>query len=268
MSGILMPNVPQFVMAYFAILKLGAVVVAINPLFVPREIERLINDAGIETMIVLSNYYPIFQQIRTQTYIRTILLAQVERDGAEANLAVGDYLMNELIDQHKPQDRPQVEVTADDIALIQYSGGTTGMSKGATALHRNLVVNALQFRHWLVNTEDNKEVMLLAIPLYHVYGMVVGMIISIRLGATMILVANPRDLKDLLDNIQRYKATLFPGVPTLYNSINNHPDVLAGKYDLSTIKACISGSAPLLRETKEKFEALTGGKLVEGYGSI
>jgi long-chain acyl-CoA synthetase len=107
---------------------------------------------------------------------------------------------------------------------------------------------------------------LMGIPLFHVYGMVAGMTFAIRTGASMVMVPNPRDLKDVLSNIQKYKATIFPGVPTLYNAINNHPDVIAGKYQLDSIKACISGSAPLMRETKDKFEALTGGKLVEGFG--
>ncbi|MFU8772954.1 MAG: AMP-binding protein, partial [Anaerolineales bacterium] len=130
----------------------------------------------------------------------------------------------------------------------------------------NLVANALQIRSWMPGAEDGKETVLMAIPLFHVYGMVAGMLFAIRTGAAMVMVPNPRDLKDVMTNIQKYKATVFPGVPTLYNAINNHPDVLAGKFDLSTIKACISGSAPLMRETKEKFEAITGGKLVEGYG--
>jgi long-chain acyl-CoA synthetase len=133
-------------------------------------------------------------------------------------------------------------------------------------MHRNLVANALQIRHWMTETREGKEVVLMAIPLFHVYGMVAGMLFAIYSGASMVMVPNPRDLKDVLENIDKYKTTVFPGVPTLYNAINNHPDVKAGKYNLSTIKACISGSAPLMRETKDRFEALTGGKLVEGYG--
>jgi long-chain acyl-CoA synthetase len=116
------------------------------------------------------------------------------------------------------------------------------------------------------NAYDGQEVFLMAIPLFHVYGMVAGMCFAMRIASSMVMIPNPRDLADVLESIQKYKATIFPGVPTMYTAINNHPEVKAGKYNLSSIKACISGSAPLLRETKENFEALTGGKLVEGFG--
>jgi long-chain acyl-CoA synthetase len=150
--------------------------------------------------------------------------------------------------------------------MFQYSGGTTGVSKGAVAMHRNVVANTLQIKAWMVDVEEGNEIVLMAIPLFHVYGMVAGMHFAMSCGASMVMVPNARDLKDVLDNISKYKATIFPGVPALYNGINNHPDVKAGKYNLSSIKACISGSAPLMRETKEKFESLTGGKLFEAYG--
>jgi long-chain acyl-CoA synthetase len=281
--GIFIPNTPQFVTAYFAILKLGAVVVATNPLYTPREIEHQVNDAGIEVMLVMSNFYNTIKQAQPKTKIRTVVvtnlketlppvlrllftLAREKKGGFRVELQAGDVWMKDLIARHKPEERPKVEVTADDIALFQYSGGTTGVSKGAVAMHRNLVANALQIRHWMTETREGKEVVLMAIPLYHVYGMVAGMLFAIYSGASMVMVPNPRDLKDVLENIDKYKTTVFPGVPTLYNAINNHPDVKAGKYNLSTIKACISGSAPLMRETKDRFEALTGGKLVEGYG--
>jgi len=281
--GIFMPNTPQFVLAYFAILKLGAVVVATNPLYSAREIEHQTNDAGIEVMLVMSNFYNLIKEVQPKTRLKTLVvtnlkeflppilsflftLTREKKGGFRVQLGSGDYWMQDLIARHKPEDRPKVEVSPDDDALFQYSGGTTGISKGAIAMHRNLVANALQIRMWMPSAEDGKETVLMAIPLFHVYGMVAGMLFAIRTGAGMVMVPNPRDLKDVLTSIEKYKTTIFPGVPTLYNAINNHPDVLAGKFNLSSIKACISGSAPLMRETKEKFEALTGGVVFEGYG--
>jgi long-chain acyl-CoA synthetase len=281
--GIFMPNTPQFVIAYFGILKAGGVVVATNPLYSAREIEYQVNDAGIEIMIVMSNFYKTIKAAQPNTKIRTIIvtnlkeslppvlaflfgLTKEKKGGFRVELQQGDLWMKDLLARFKPSDRPKLKIAPTDVALFQYSGGTTGISKGAVALHRNLVANALQIRSWMVAAEDGKEVTLMAIPLFHVYGMVAGMLFSIRTGASMVMVPNPRDLTDVLSNIQKFKATIFPGVPTMYNAINNHPDVQAGKYNLSTIKACISGSAPLMRETKERFEALTGGKLFEGYG--
>jgi len=281
--GIFMPNTPQFVMAYFAILKIGGVVVATNPLYTAREIEHQVNDAGIEVMLVMSNFYKIIKQVQPKTKIRKIVvtnlketlppvlaflfgLTKEKKGGFRVELQEGDIWLPELIKRNTSTTRPNIEVTTDDVALFQYSGGTTGASKGAIALHRNLVANSLQIRHWMPTAEEGKEIVLMAIPLFHVYGMVAGMCFAIKTAAAMVMVPNPRDLKDVLTTIQKYKATIYPGVPTMYNAINNHPDVLAGKYNLSTIKACISGSAPLMRETKVKFEELTGGKLVEGYG--
>jgi long-chain acyl-CoA synthetase len=183
-------------------------------------------------------------------------------------LQEGDEWMQDVLDRHTAADRPKVEIDPNDTALFQYTGGTTGLSKGAIGMHRNLVANTLQGEAWLsaVEGERGEGVTLMAIPLFHVYGLIVGMAVAVQSGAAMVMVPNPRDLKDVLTSIDKYKPNIYPGVPAMYNAINNHPDVLAGKYDLSSIKACISGSAPLLRETKVKFEELTGGKLVEGFG--
>jgi len=281
--GIFMPNTPQFVIAFFSILKAGAVVVSINPLYKPKEIIHQVNDAGIEVIFVMSNFYKIVKQVQPDTKIKKIVvsnikeylppvlallftLAKEKKGGFRVELAEGDIWFKEYIGKYKAEDCPKLEIGPDDIAIFQYSGGTTGISKGAIALHRNLIANALQVRAWIPNAVDGQETVLMAIPLFHVYGMVAGMLFAIRSGAGMVMIPNPRDMKDILNSIQKYKASIFPGVPTMYNGINNHPDVKAGKYNLSSIKACISGSAPLMRETKEKFEALTGGKLVEGYG--
>jgi len=281
--GLFMPNTPQFVMVYYAILKAGGVVVATNPLYTPPEIEHQVKDAGIEIMFVMSNFYKTIKAAQPKTKIKKIVvtnlketlppvlrllftLAKEKKGGFRVNLEPGDVWLQDLLSQHKPEDRPKLKITADDTALFQYSGGTTGVSKGAIAMHRNLVANTLQIKNWMTNLNEGKEIVLMAIPLFHVYGMVAGMNFALAAGASMVMVPNPRDLHDVLGTIKKYRPTIFPGVPTLYNAINNHPDVVAGKIDLSSIKACISGSAPLLRETKEKFEALSGGVVFEGYG--
>ena len=283
--GIFMPNTPQFVMAFFGILKAGGVVVATNPLYTPPEIEHQANDAGIEYMFVMTNFYNTIKKAQPKTRIKKLIvtnlketlppilrvlftLAKEKKAGfrIEGGLRDGDIWFQDLLANHKDAPRPNLGVGPDDTALFQYSGGTTGVSKGAVALHRNVVANTLQMRAWFVNSEDGKEIYLMAIPLFHVYGMVAGMSVAMAMGASMVMVPNPRDLVDVLENISKFKATIFPGVPALYNGINNHPDVKAGKYDLSSIKACISGSAALMRDTKDQFEKLTGGKVFEGYG--
>lgn len=281
--GIFMPNTPQFVIAYFGILKAGGVVVATNPLYTPREIEHQVKDAGIEVMMVMSNFYNTIKKVQPNTSIKKVIvtnlketlppvlrllftLVKEKKGGFRVQIQEGDDWFQDLLAKYSPSSRPKIDITAEDIALFQYSGGTTGISKGAIALHHNLVANSLQIHSWMPDIEEGKEVVLMAIPLFHVYGMVAGMCFAIKAAASMVMIPNPRDLKDVLDSIQKYKVTIYPGVPTMYNAINNHPDVIAGKYKLNTIKACISGSAPLMRETKVKFEQLTGGKLVEGYG--
>ncbi len=281
--GLFIPNTPQFVMAYFAVLKIGGVVVATNPLYSAHEIEHQANDSGMEVMIVMSNFYNRVKEVQSKTKIRQLVVTNIKetlppvlrflftltkekKSGFRVELAEGDVWMQDLIAAHQPEDRPQVDVGPEDTAVFQYSGGTTGTPKAAIALHRNLVANTLQIKAWFHIAVEGHEVVLMSIPLYHVYGMVAGMNLALAIGASMVMIPDARDIKDTLDNLQKYKATLFPAVPTLYNAINNWPDVVAGKYDLSSIKACISGSAALMRETKERFEALTGGVLFEGFG--
>ena len=281
--GMFMPNTPQFAITYYGILKAGGVVVATNPLYTPREIEHQLNDSGIELMVVMSNFYSRIKETQPKTRLKTLIvtnikeqlppllgllftLAKEKKDGHRVTLAAGDVRLKDLLAKYRPSDRPRAQVTSDDTALLQYSGGTTGLSKGAVVTHHNLVANTLQIRAWLPDCREGQECTLMAIPLFHVYGMVAGMSLAIQAAASLVMVPNPRDLKDLLENINTYGPTLFPGVPTLYNAINHHPDVTAGKYKLDTIRACISGSAPLLLETKQTFERLTGGKLFEGYG--
>jgi len=282
--GIFMPNLPQFVVAYFGILKAGAVVVAINPTYPVDEILTPVNDAGIEVMFVLSRFYNKAKEVRAKSKLKKIIVSNIKeslppvtrllftlvkekKEGDKVDvLDNGDVWMPDLMKKYANAAKPNIDISPDDTALFQYSGGTTGVPKGAVAMHRNVVANTLQIKSWMPSLEPGKEMVLMGIPLFHVYGMVAGMNFAMANGASMVMIPNARDLKDVLENISKYKATIFPGVPTLYNAINNHPDVKAGKYNLSSIKACISGSAPLMRETKEEFERLTGGKVFEGFG--
>jgi len=282
--GIFMPNVPQFIIAYFGILKAGGVVVAVNPTYPPDEVLTPVNDANIEIMFTLSRFYKTLKAVRERSKLKRIIVSNIKealppftsllftllKEKKEGHyveaLNERDLWMKDLLKKHENSPKPDVEVTPDDTALFQYSGGTTGVPKGAVAMHRNVVANTKQMQAWFVNCIEGQEVFLMGIPLFHVYGMVAGMSLAMTLGASLVMVPNARDLKDVLENISKYKTTIFPGVPLLYNGINNHPDVKAGKYDLSSIKACISGSAPLMRETKEQFEKLTGGRVFEGYG--
>lgn len=281
--GILIPNTPQFVMAYFAVLKAGGVVVATNPQYTEREIKHQANDSGMKLMILMSNYYELVKRVQPDTAISQIIVTNIKetlppllgllftllkekKGGFKVTLRDNDLWLPDLQDRYSDHDRPQVDVGPDDTAIFQYSGGTTGIPKAAIGLHRNLVANTVQMLYWLTSAEMGKEVVMMAIPLYHVYGMVAGMNYGLAAGASLVMVPDPRDLKDLLGNMQKYQTTIFPAVPALYNLINNSAEVKAGKYDLSAIKACVSGSSPLLRETKETFEKLTGGVLFEGYG--
>ncbi|PWB75742.1 MAG: hypothetical protein C3F07_05265 [Anaerolineales bacterium] len=283
--GIFMPNTPQFVMTYFGILKAGGVVVATNPLYTPPEIEHQASDAGIEYMFVMTNFYETIKKAQPKTKIKKMIVTNLketlppllrvlftlarEKKGGfriEGGLRDGDIWLPDLLVKYKDAPLPKVEVGPDDTALFQYSGGTTGVSKGAVASHYNVVADTLMIKGWMVNLEEGKEITLMAIPLFHVYGMVAGMTFSLASGSSMVMVPNPRDIPDVLENIHKYKPSIFPGVPTLYNAINNRPEVKEGKVSLRSVKACISGSAPLMRETKETFEALSGGKVFEGFG--
>jgi long-chain acyl-CoA synthetase len=281
--AIFMPNSPQFVIAFYGILKAGGVAVATNPLYTPRELEHQMKDSGAEFILVMSNFYRTIKQVQPNTPLKKVIVSRIKdyfppvvrtvftlfmekKLGHQVELEAGDEWFQDVLARHSPEQRPQLALGPDDVALLQYTGGTTGLSKGAVGTHRNLVANTLQCRAWLSQTREGEEVTLMAIPLFHVYGLIVGMSLAVQVGSSMVMIPNPRDLKDVLTSIDKYRPSMYPGVPTMYNAINNHPEVLAGKYDLSSIKACISGSAPLMRETKDRFEALTGGKLVEGYG--
>ncbi len=279
--AIFMPNIPQFIITFYGILKAGAVVVASNPTYTEPELEHQLTDSGAVAIVCMSRFYGTVQKVLPKTQIKTVIVTNIKdymspllaflfgltkekKGGDRVELAPGHERFKDVLAKYTAAQRPKVTVTADDKALFQYSGGTTGIPKAAVALHRNMVANTLQIRAWLTDCQEGKEIALLAIPLFHVYGMVAGMSFAVQGAAAMITVPNPRDVASVIDAIDAYRPTVFPGVPRMYNSINNFPGI--EQHDLKSIRACISGSAPLLLDIKQKFEAITGGKLVEGFG--
>jgi long-chain acyl-CoA synthetase len=195
------------------------------------------------------------------------LLAEhkLKKDDLMVDVADGNgvYHFRPLLDAH-PEPPSQVEVLPNDVALFQYTGGTTGIPKSAMLTHRNLVANTIQIRNWLVGIEDGKERMMGAIPFFHVYGMTVAMSLTIQAAGMVTILPNPRPTENVMKAIQKERSSLYPGVPAMYIGIINHPDV--AKYDLRSVKACISGAAPLPMDVQIKFGEITGGRLVEGYG--
>jgi long-chain acyl-CoA synthetase len=277
-----LPNCPQFVIAYYGTLMAGAVVVPCNPSYVAREIRHQLQDSGAKVAVVLSLVYPVMKQVRAETQVEHVIVTNIKeyfpgllkflftvatekKEGHFQDISAdpNTYWFQDLLAQAPKQPQP-VEVTPQDTAVLMYTGGTTGISKGAQLSHRNLIANALQVRWWMWDSKEGEEVMLTALPLYHSYSMSVCMNYTMSLGGTMVLIPNPRVLDHVLKSINKHKPTLYPGVPGLYVSITNYPEV--GKYDVSSIRACLSGAAGLPPEVQAGFEQLTGAKLVEGYG--
>jgi long-chain acyl-CoA synthetase len=284
--AVYLPNSPQFPLAFYGVLKAGGIVTTISPLDAPAQVEHKLKYAGAETIIVMSMFYEQFKAIQHQTPVKHVivthikdympgllrtlfpLLAVLKSDLKvhQVTLRDGDVWLADLLKRYRADQRPQVDIGPDDAAVFQFTGGTTGVPKAAVAPHRSLVANTLQIKAWLPTGRLGEEVTLLAIPLFHVYGMVAGMSYSVATAAAMVMIPNPRDMDDMLSNIAKWRPTIFPGVPTMYNAINNHPKVQAHEVDVTSIRYCISGSAPLLEETQERFESLTGASLREGFG--
>jgi long-chain acyl-CoA synthetase len=280
--AIMLPNSPQFVIAFFAALRLGAIVVNINPTYTAPEIQHQIEDSGAETIVLLNLFLPRLRKAQQElpqlkrTIVTTIddtlpfpahaLVRHAQRkdpDWVEVRADAITFRFADLL-AWLPPAPPWVSRDPDDVALFQYTGGTTGVPKAAMLTHRNLVVNALQACSWLPDIQRGKERMMCAIPFFHSYGLTVGMNMSIAMAAEMIVVPNPRPIENVMRVIHRQRATLFPGVPAMYIGVVNHPDLT--HYDLTSVRACISGAAPLPMEVQERFGQITGGRLVEGYG--
>lgn len=276
-----LPNCPQFLVSYYAALRVGAIVVPCNPIYAPRELEYQLRDSGAEVIVTLSSKYAAVRSIRGRTALRHVIVAHIKtyfppmlrllfalfvekKAGHRADLAgeKDDSWFTDLMAKAPAKPVP-VEVSPQDTAVLMYTGGTTGVSKGAELTHRNILVNAYQVLNW-VDAVEGRDSTLAALPLFHSYGMTCCMNPGALMAGTAILVPDPRDVRDILHNISRHRPTFYPGVPAMYAAINNHPQV--GKYNLRSLKVCNSGAAPLPVEVQERFQALTGARLIEGYG--
>ena len=269
-AAIMLPNCPQYIVAYYAILKIGGIVVNVNPTYVERELEFQLADAGVQAIVTLRELLPKLEAVKQKINLKTIILTDLgehvrggEPGSQSPGLTSGIYEYMDLLQRGKSQPPPSVSVDSDEVALLQYTGGTTGFSKGAMLTHYNLVSDVIQCASWNQGAEKGEERMLAVLPFFHVYGMTVTMNEAIYLAATIILL--PRfQVDDTLEAINAYQPTRFPGVPTMYIAIINHPRVK--EYNISSIKVCSSGSAPMPVEALKRFEELTGGKISEGYG--
>jgi long-chain acyl-CoA synthetase len=282
--ALLMPNCPQMVLAYYGGLRAGAVMVATSPLYVESELEHQLADAEVTVVVCLSSLFGRVQAVRQRVpTLRHVIVTNI-KEFFPTHLRVLFSLTRERRDGHRvklPRDghthwltrllararssTPGVAVAADDLALLQYTGGTTGVAKGAMLTHHNLVANTLQVRAWFANlaSTDGPDVVMGVLPLFHIYGMTTVMNFSIRGAGTMVL--QPRFVvDDVLKAIQRERPHLLPGVPTMYMAINQARRL--DQYNLRSLKGAFSGAAPLPRDVRARFEATTGARLVEGYG--
>ncbi len=270
---LLLPNIPQMVIGYYGVLKAGGTVVFIPPMTEPEELARQVKDTDASVLVTLSTWSGLAKQIQRETGIPHVVLTDpadylsfpkrwISRWRNRGLNLTGAFHWRRWLAAQSDKS-PTVEVVPEDLAVIQFTGGTTAQSKGVMLSHRNLVANALQTRHWLPDAEEGRERFLCVVPFFHSYGMTAALNVPVSLGAALIL--KPQfQILDVLKTIKKYKPTIFPGSPNMYVAINNFRGVR--KYGIQSIKACISGSAPLPVEVQETFEKLTKGKLVEGYG--
>ncbi len=289
--AIALPNIPQYPIAFFGALKAGAVVVPTNPLYTGREMEHQMADSGARILVMMEDFYPVIREGRANTALEHIILtspadylppllhtlyplSQRKAKHPQPPLTKKelheDKTLHSMKEMLESRDKKGIEVfnlpvptTGDDLAVLQYTGGTTGLAKGAMLTHHNLLANAFQTRYWTPKAVVADETTLCVAPFFHSYGLTVGMNLSILAAATMVFLPLFK-AKEVVKTIHRYRPTLLPGIPTMYLAIMR--EVGANTDLVSSIKYCISGAAPLPAKVRTDFEEMTHGKLVEGYG--
>jgi long-chain acyl-CoA synthetase len=279
--AIMLPNCPQFVIAAYATWRIGGIVVCCNPLYVTREVEHLISDSDTETFVVMSSLYERVKSIRAETSLMHVIVTNIKeyfpgllkflftltkekKEGHKVDISgdAGTYWFQDVVQSAQARPSP-IEVAPEDVATLIYTGGTTGVPKGAQLTHRNLVSNATTLNIWS-KSQEAEDVLIAVMPYFHSYGLTVGMNTCIANALTIVQIPNPRDMVHVLKSIEKHRATFYPGVPTMFVGFNNFPG--REQYDLSSLRFAVSAAAPLAPEVQVQFEAITGGKMVEAYG--
>jgi long-chain acyl-CoA synthetase len=283
--AIMMPNVPQYPVAVAAILRAGLVVVNVNPLYTPRELEHQLKDSGSEAIIVLENFAHTVQQVMGKTPVRHVVVASMgEMLGGAKGMLVNFVVRSvkkmvpefslpnmvrfkEALAQGAKMPFKKVELAASDVAFLQYTGGTTGVSKGATLTHRNVIANVLQTEAWsapAMGASTEQTVIVCALPLYHIFALTACAMWGMRTGALNILIVNPRDIPGFIKELGKYKINMLPAVNTLYNALVNHPDI--ANVDFSGLKISNGGGMAVQKAVNDKWKQVTGTSIIEGYG--
>jgi long-chain acyl-CoA synthetase len=281
--AIMMPNVLQYPVAMAAVLRAGYTVVNVNPLYTPRELQHQLVDSGAEAIIVLENFATTLQQVVANTRIKHVVVASMGDmlgllKGTIVNLVVrkvkkmvpayslpGSISYNKMMAEASGMTLQPVKQGHDDIAFLQYTGGTTGVSKGAVLLHRNIIANVLQNEAWLQFKHTGEQlVFVAALPLYHIYSLTVSAFMGMRMGGLTLLIPNPRDIPGFVKELSKYRVAVLPAVNTLYNALLNNPEF--SKLDFSSYSVCNGGGMAVQQTVADKWLKVTGTPIIEGYG--
>jgi long-chain acyl-CoA synthetase len=281
--AIMLPNVLQYPVAMAAILRAGYTVVNVNPLYTPRELQHQLVDSGAEAIIVLENFATTLEQVIGHTRVKHVIVATMGDmlgglKGMIVNLVVrkvkkmvpafslpGSISFKKMLAEGSGMTLKPAKQEHDDIAFLQYTGGTTGVSKGAVLLHRNVIANVLQNEAWLqMKQQADQIVFVCALPLYHIYSLTISAFMGMRMGGLNLLVPNPRDIPGFVKELAKYKVAVFPAVNTLYNALLNNPDF--AKLDFSSYKICNGGGMAVQQAVADRWLKVTGTPIIEGYG--
>ena len=278
-----LPNCPQFIIAEFGVWKAGAISCPFNPTYSDREMEEALAATGAETLIVLNRFYERLKAVQPRTSLRRVIPTNIKEylptalrlaytffkekdEGERIEVHAGDVSLADLLDRHHESARPALDISPEDPAVILMSGGTTGAPKGVLGQHRGMVIAGLQLRAWLRSAMDEwTDTMMLPLPLFHVFANIGVQSLALVNHNPISLIANARELRDVLKEIESVKPAFLVAVPTLLSGIMSHPLTRKGKVDFSSIKLCFCGASALMAETKKRFEEMTGGVIVEGY---